>query len=256
MRTVAQIARASGISVRALHHYDRIGLLKPEIGENGYRYYGKTEVLRLQQILFYRELGLPLATIAEMLDDPSFDMRTALLDLRQRVESEIDRYRELANTIDRTLSALDHGSPMNERRLFDGVSSEKKAAWELELVSRYGEHGGAAIRQAATAVSALTAADFVAFKQEIDAIHAAFIELIDAAEPPDGAAAQSLVARHHSWLNRTWYADAPAYAALGRFYLEHDEFRSMYDNLHPHLARFLADGMAAYAERSLARRSE
>ncbi|HSX57272.1 MAG TPA: MerR family transcriptional regulator, partial [Sphingomonas sp.] len=64
MRTVRQVAKAARISVRTLHHYDAIGLLKPaHVGNNGYRYYGRTELLRLQQILFYRELGLPLGEI-------------------------------------------------------------------------------------------------------------------------------------------------------------------------------------------------
>src|SRR3546814_7654577 len=87
MRTVRQGARAAGISVRTLHHYDAIGLLKPgHVGANGYRYYGKEELLRLQQILFYRELGLPLAEIAAVLDDPAFDPLAALREHRAALE--------------------------------------------------------------------------------------------------------------------------------------------------------------------------
>lgn len=72
--TVKQVAKLSGVSVRTLHHYDEIGLLKPEsVGANGYRYYGQDELLRLQQILFHRELGFPLAEIARVLDAPDFD---------------------------------------------------------------------------------------------------------------------------------------------------------------------------------------
>ena len=67
--TVSEVARISGVSVRALHHYDGIGLLKPgHVGENGYRYYGRDELLRLQQIMFHRELGFPLEEIRRALE--------------------------------------------------------------------------------------------------------------------------------------------------------------------------------------------
>ena len=72
--TVKQVAKLSGVSVRTLHHYDEIGLLEPAaVGGNGYRYYGREELLRLQQILFHRELGIPLDQIGRLLDAPGFD---------------------------------------------------------------------------------------------------------------------------------------------------------------------------------------
>ena len=80
MYTVKQLARISGVSVRTLHYYDQIGLLTPgSYAENGYREYGEPEALRLQQILFFRELGLPLARIKEILDNPDFDLLGALI---------------------------------------------------------------------------------------------------------------------------------------------------------------------------------
>src|SRR3546814_1303554 len=103
MRTVRQVARAAGISVRTLHHYDAIGLLKPgHVGANGYRYYGKEELLRLQQILFYRELGLPLAEIAAVLDDPAFDPLAALREHRAALEGRIGHYRTLIRSEEHT----------------------------------------------------------------------------------------------------------------------------------------------------------
>jgi len=77
--TVSEASRMSGVSVRALHHYDEIGLLKPDhVGENGYRYYGREALLRLQQILLHREMGLSLNAIGRILDDPAFDPASAL----------------------------------------------------------------------------------------------------------------------------------------------------------------------------------
>jgi DNA-binding transcriptional MerR regulator len=253
MRTVKQIAKASGLSVRALHHYHHIGLLTPDVGANGYRYYGQAEILRLQQILFYRELGVPLAEIARILDDPAFDTRATLIDLRQRVESEIAQRRDLARTIDRTLAMLDVGKPVTERRLFEGISAERQAAWEAELVDRFGAATESVIRETHVAVGGLSPAGFLDLKADIDAIHASFVELIEAGGTPGSAAAQALTERHYRWVCRSWRPDKDAYAALGRLYVDHPDFQSMFDAHHPRLSTFLADAMAAYSIRSLHR---
>ena len=100
MRTVRQVAKAAGISVRTLHHYDAIALLKPaHVEANGYRYYGRAELLKLQQILFYREPGLPLGEIRSILDDPAFDTLAALRDHRKAFVARIERYGDLVAAI-------------------------------------------------------------------------------------------------------------------------------------------------------------
>lgn len=247
MRTVKQVAKASGVSVRALHHYDHIGLLTPDVGENGYRYYGQAEMLRLQQILFYRELGLTLAEIARILDDPGFDTRTALLDLRRRVEEEIVQCRDLAKTIDQTLASLDAGNDFVDHRLFHGVSADKQAQWEAEIVAQYGKAGDAAIRHAKARMESLSPAQMLDFKAEINAIHANIVALIEAGGTPSSKATQDLISRHYRWVCRSWRPDVDAYASLGRLYVEHGDFRSMYDALHPGMAVFMAQAMAFHA---------
>ncbi|MHC1479355.1 MerR family transcriptional regulator [Frateuria aurantia] len=253
MRTVKQVANASGVSIRALHHYDHIGLLKPEVGENGYRYYGQAEVLRLQHILFYRELGLSLAEIARILDDPSFDTRAALLDLRRRVEDEITQRHDLARTIDRTLASLDAGKAVDDHRLFYGVSAEKQAQWEAEVVARFGDAGDAAVRGTKTRMKGLSPAQLLDFKTEIDAIHRGIAALIKAGGTSSSDAAQGLIERHYHWVCRSWLPDAHAYASLGRMYVDHADFRSMYDALHPHMAIFMEAAMACHARTMLRR---
>lgn len=248
MRTVKQVAKASGVSVRALHHYDHIGLLKPDLGENGYRYYGQAEMLRLQHILFYRELGLPLAEIARILDDPGFDTHAALLDLRRRVDEEIAQRRDLAQTIDRTLAALKAGNAVDDHRLFYGVSADKQAKWEAEIVARFGDAGDVAIRDAKARMESLSPAQLLDFKAEIDAIHAGIVTLIEAGGTPSSDAAQELVGWHYCWVCRSWRPDAAAYASLGRMYVDHTDFRSMYDALHPGMAVFLEQAMVCHAQ--------
>jgi DNA-binding transcriptional MerR regulator len=252
-KTVKQVAKAANISIRALHHYDHIGLLKPESGSNGYRYYGEPEMLRLQRILFYREIGLSLGEIRKLLDDPGFDARSALIDLRQRLLGEIDRFGELARTVERTIASLDMGSALKDRTLFAGISAEKQAEWEAELTFLYGDAARTAIATSHAALSALSVTALVDFKAEIDAIHTAYVGLIQADVAPESASAQTLTARHYAWVCRSWTPDASAYAGLGALYLDHDEFRSMYDAIHPELARYLAAAISIFAERSLDR---
>ena len=137
--TVKQVAKISGVSVRALHHYDEIGLLKPaSVGRNRYRYYGQDELLRLQQILLHRELDIPLNDIAAILDDPAFDQLEALRQQRDRLAGEAKRYARLVRTIDRTIASLNGASAMRNADLYKGISPQKQAEYEAWLIERYG----------------------------------------------------------------------------------------------------------------------
>jgi DNA-binding transcriptional MerR regulator len=123
---VKEVAKLSRVSVRALHHYDEIGLLKPAfVGPNGYRYYGRDELLRLQQILFHRELGFPLEEIQKVLGAPDFDRIAALRAHRERLVGEVRRYRKLVRTLDATLTALEGDTDMDDKAMYRGFSPKK-----------------------------------------------------------------------------------------------------------------------------------
>src|SRR4051812_36816417 len=138
--TVKQLAAISGVTVRALHHYDEIGLLKPaSVGANGYRYYGRAELFRLQRILFHRELGVPLNDIGGLLDLEGEDQIGVLRQHRDKLEAERDRYRVLIETIDRTIADLKGQTSVTNADLYKGFSPEKQAGYEAWLIERYGE---------------------------------------------------------------------------------------------------------------------
>jgi DNA-binding transcriptional MerR regulator len=121
--TVKQVARISGVSVRTLHYYDETDLLKPaRTGDNGYRYYEEPQLLALQQILFYRELGLGLRQIRPLLDRPDFQRVTALRSHRQALEARIARTRRLLSTIDHTIDHLEGGKLMTGEQIFAGFT--------------------------------------------------------------------------------------------------------------------------------------
>ena len=136
--TVKKLAQLSGVSIRTLHYYDEIGLLKPTYhGANGYRYYEESELLRLQQILFFRELGFDLKQIEKVLNRGDFDKLKALSSHRQVLEKDLERTRRLIKTIDKTIEHLKGKTKMKDKDIFDGfIESYKLADPEKSLTEQ------------------------------------------------------------------------------------------------------------------------
>ncbi len=140
MYTVSQLSNLTRITVRTLHYYDEIGLLAPTVvGDNGYRYYGDEALLRLQQILFFREMNLGLLQIKNILDEPDFDQASALKAHRGTLEAKIARLHTLIHTIDRTLKHLKEGTIMSDDDIFAGFSEEQQKEYEEEASQLYDE---------------------------------------------------------------------------------------------------------------------
>ncbi|HEY6074479.1 MAG TPA: MerR family transcriptional regulator, partial [Anaerolineales bacterium] len=138
MFTVKQLSNLAGVTPRTLHHYDAIGLLKPSrVGENGYRYYEQEAVLRLQQILFYRELGLPLEDIKDIVGRHDFDVEGALHAHREALQRQAARLNRLIQTVDHTLEYLKGEKQMSEKGLFEGFSEEEQEKYALEAEQLY-----------------------------------------------------------------------------------------------------------------------
>src|SRR5258708_33321133 len=138
--TVKQLAAMSGISVRTLHFYDETGLLKPAYhGANGYRFYEEAQLLTLQQILFYRELGFELKQIKKILSRPDFDKVAALESHRKVLRKNLAQTRKLIVTIDKTIEHLKGTKKMKSQELFVGFDPKQQAKHEQYLIDRYGE---------------------------------------------------------------------------------------------------------------------
>jgi len=250
--TVKQAAKLSGVSVRTLHHYDEIGLLKPaHLGENRYRYYGREELLRLQQILFHRELGMSLEQVRALLDDPGFDRIAALRAHRGKLESEAERFRHLIRTIDRTIADLKGEKQVSDKQLYEGFSPEKQAQWEQQIVERFGEAGREKIAESKRNFARMSKEDMAASKAEMEAIHLALSAAMASGAKPADARVQALVARHYAWVCLAWKPNRAAYIGLGQMYVGDPDFRATYEAVRPGLAEFLAQAMKAYAESSL-----
>jgi DNA-binding transcriptional MerR regulator len=252
--TVSEVAKVSGVSVRALHHYDEIGLLKPgHVGENGYRYYGRDELLRLQQILFHRELGFPLDEIRQVLDAPGFDRIAALKGHRGRLMAEAKRYRDLVKTLDATLAELEGETGVDEKAMYRGFDPKKQAEQEAWVVERYGARGQEAIDTQKAVTRDWKQADFDRSQAEIAEIEQGLAEALAGALPADSERVQGLMRRLHAWVTRSWVAapDRAAFRGLAQLYGEHPEFRARYEARAAGLTDYLTEAMEVFAAREL-----
>ena len=138
MYTVKQLSNLAGISVRTLHYYDEIGLLKPaSIGANGYRYYEKESLILLQQILFYRELEMNLDGIKALMDRPDFDVLNALRSHKEALQGRVRRLNTLIQTVENTIDQMKGKETMNEKGLFAGFSEEEQEQYAREAEKMY-----------------------------------------------------------------------------------------------------------------------
>jgi DNA-binding transcriptional MerR regulator len=255
--TVKQVAKLSGVSVRALHHYDEVGLLKPAcVGANGYRYYGKDELLRLQQILFHRELGFALEEIRQVLDAPDFDRVAALRAHRGRLLSDARRYRRLVRTIDETLAALEGATTMDDKRIYKGFEFDEKESADVEdwLRGRFGPEVQARIDRSRAIGESWTPDEREAHQQESREFEAALTKAVRDGLAPSAEPVQALMRSHCAWISRGW-GTAPAkgpFLTLAEIYENQPMFRQRFEALAPGLPDYLVKAMKTYAERELA----
>lgn len=250
--TVRQLAAISGVTVRTLHHYDEIGLLKPaSVGANGYRYYGRRELLRLQRVLFHRELGVPLSSIAELLDLEEKDPVAALLQHRARLTAERERYRILIETIDRTIADMKGETTMSSADLYKGFSPETQAGYEAWLIERYGEPMRAGIEHSRKSYARMSPAERASLGQELQEVEQALADGLRAGVDPASEAIDPLIARHRTWVASMWGrpCSAEAYAGLADLYLAHPDFVARYERIEQGFAAYLASAMKLHAEK-------
>lgn len=137
MYSIKELADLAGTTTRTLRYYDQLGLLDPaRIGENGYRYYDRGNLLTLQQILFFRELDVPLKEIRFLLGRPDFQLRQSLINHQREIQKRISRYQELLNTIAKTLVDLEGEHKMAEKEYFSGFNETK---YQEEARERWGD---------------------------------------------------------------------------------------------------------------------
>lgn len=249
--SVKQLARLAGVSVRTLHVYDKLGLLTPSVRTDaGYRYYGETELLRLQQILFYKELDLSLKAIAEILDDSGFDLVEALTGHKAALIARRDRLDLLLHTIDNTIDHLKNKTMSNFEQLYEGLDGA--AALRQEAIDKWGAE---AIARSENALTEMGPAALEKLKEDQRDIDQQLRTLVE--EDPRSQVVQVQVARHYEMIRGFWgmrtgeAIKAAAYKGLGDLYASDERYRTLDGRPDPRFAAFMRAAMAHFAETRL-----
>jgi DNA-binding transcriptional MerR regulator len=249
--TVKKLAAMSGVSVRTLHWYDEMGLLKPAYhGANGYRYYEEAQLLTLQQILFYRELGFELKQIKRILTRGDFDKLKALESHRKVLISNLAHTKQLIVTIDKTIGHLKGTKKMKKTEMFKGFSPEQQAKHEEYLVERFGVDIKKSIDESKKKVKRWMKTDWEKAMGSFASICTDLVELMNRELPCESPEVQRVIRRHFEWLKQFWTPTRESYKGHSLM-VEDSELRNAYTAYHQDLPKFMAAAMNVFAEREL-----
>lgn len=242
MFTVRQLSKLAGVTSRTLRHYDDIGLLEPSrIGENGYRYYGEEALLKLQQILFYRELDMPLDEIKKIMGRRDFDLLSALQSHREELQKKAARLNQLLATVDNTIQHIKGEKFMSQKSLFKGFSEEEQDKLAQEAGQKYDPE---TVRESNRKWKAYS-------KEKKDSIltegNQIYLDMI--AAMPKGASspeAQAIVERWRHHMDYFWTPNLDQLLGLASMYSEDPKFKANFDAMHPELAEFMREAVTMY----------
>ncbi|NRB46207.1 MAG: MerR family transcriptional regulator [Saprospiraceae bacterium] len=249
--SVKEVAQLSGISVRTLHYYDQIGLLKPyKRTEAGYRHYGHRELLRLQQILFYKELDFPLKEIVAFLEEPEFHLIEALEDHKTALLARQKRIDHLVETIEKTIRQLKEDDIITKpEMLYEGLAKEMGTTYRQAAIKAYGKEK---ITHSESELMKLGKEGFKQLRARWTAINDELFERRE--ESPISPAIQALIARHYQLIRQFWGTvnssdkQAEAYAGLGTLYTQDERYCLRDGQAQPKFATFLQKAMRHFVD--------
>ena len=240
--TIKKLADSAGISVRTLHYYDEIGLLKPQYRhDNGYRYYGEEEIILLQQIMFFRELDFNLNEIKTIISNPEFDVSEALEQHRNLLLKKDERLKELIYTVEKTMSKNGKQSVMNIKEFYQGFSDEQVEKYRDEVRSRWGEK---TLEESEKKVIDLGQEKFMALQAEGGKIFKAIME--NMSEGYDGKYIQERITEWRKWLENFHHYSEEEIVKLGRAYSQHPDFIKFFKQYSDDLPVFLTRAIEHY----------
>lgn len=249
-RTVGDVAKLAGVSVRTLHHYDEIGLLSPsERSEGGYRLYDATDLGDLQQVLFFRELGFALDEIRRIMRDPSFDRREALEFQRASLAEKAAQLTKMVGAVDAALDAMERGVTMDEKDMFEVFGEFDPKEHEQEARERWGDTE--AYRVSTQRAKRYTKEDWLKVKAEGEQVTSGIAELMDAGVPATDPRTMDLAEEHRAQIDRWFYpCSYEMHVGLAEMYIADPRFTATYEKIHPGMAAYLCDAIKANAARS------
>ena len=242
---VKELARLAGVTVRALHHYDRIGLLRPSyVNEAGYRFYCDQEVAKLQQILFFKELDFKLSEIAEIMERPDYDVKAALRLQRKLLVEKRRRLDKLVETIDATLVASEKGKNMCAKSRFEAFDKETLEKYKAEAMALYGQK---MVEESHRRVAKMSKKEYERLAEDFNEICRALVPHIGGGY--DKAEVCEVMEQLRAYLNRFYDCTSEIFGGLGDLYCEDERFREKIASFHADLPEFMRQAMKVHASK-------
>ncbi len=246
--TVQKLGRLAGISARTLRYYDEVGLLKPaRINSSGYRIYGREQVDRLQQILFYRELGVGLDRIKDIVTAPSFNGIEALTAHREQLLDKRKQLDALIANVEKTLALAEGRITMTDKEKFEGFKQkmvdDNEKAYGKEIREKYGD---GIVDRSNAKLKGMTQEEYEEVTRLADEVRTTLAEAFKTGDPA-GEPAQRAADLHKRWLTYYWSEySKEAHAGLAQMYVDDERFKRYYDEKQPGAAEFLRDAIRIY----------
>lgn len=245
--SIQKLAKIAGVSIRTLHLYDQKGLLKPNTRtEARYRVYSDKELLRLQQILFYKELDFSLQEIAQIINQPDFNLIEALQSHKATLTAKHERIGVLLKTIDKTIIHLKNGRNMlKDEELYEGFSKEQVETYRNEAIENWGEES---VEKSENQLKKLSKAELDILKNEFKEIGKQLGEAYH--KDPKTASVQTLIAKHYQCIAQFWGSKPTkeAYIGLGELYVNDERYTIQNGVSNKDFTTFISQAMRFYAE--------
>ncbi|WP_404323402.1 MerR family transcriptional regulator [Cytobacillus firmus] len=246
--TVQKLAQLAGVSSRTLRYYDEIGILKPaRTNSSGYRIYGQKEVDRLQQILFYRELGISLDQIKEIITAPAFDAADALKEHREKLLEKRKQLDLLITNVEKTIASAEGRTTMSDKEKFEGFKKkmieDNEKQYGKEIREKYGEE---TVEKSNAKLMNMTREEHEAVAKLAEEINRTLDQAMETGDPA-GELAQKAAGLHKQWITYYWSEySKEAHAGLAEMYVADERFKAYYDKIRPGAAEFLRDAIKIY----------
>lgn len=230
----------ASISVRTLHFYDEMGLLRPSHRKsNGYRIYEEKDLLRLQQILFFRELEFSLEQIKEIVDAPGFDVRKALKQHRNLIEMKQARLTGLLHTIDITIKKMNKEKEIKDEELYGSFSKDEMEKYKEEAKQRWGHTD--AYKQSQERVKHWTKADYDRVQKEGYELMEKMVAIMS--KGAKSKEAQALIVLHRAGIDEFYTCSDEMYRGFANMYVDDSRFAAYYEKHHKDLPKFMREAM-------------
>ncbi|WP_326774706.1 MerR family transcriptional regulator [Streptomyces sp. NBC_01445] len=249
--SVGQVAGFAGVTVRTLHHYDEIGLLAP-VGRShaGHRRYSDADLDRLQQILFYRELGFPLDEVAALLDDPDADPRAHLRRQHELLTARIGELQKMAEAVEHAMEARRMGINLTPEEKFEVFGDKDPERYAQEAEERWG--GTDTYAESQRRAARYTKDDWKRMQAEVADWGERYDALMAAGEPATGERAMDMAEEHRQHITKWFYeCGFEIHCGLGEMYVADERFKEFYESMRPGLAEHLRDAILANAVRNV-----